>query len=151
MRELAARPQLVQIKTAWRHPKEQRPGALQRRQYRELPQPENSDAEPPCESTRTAIVVFGKRSAKCSTYAQTPSAPTTTHAKRHGGPQNPHPEMPPAPEAETDEEDQSRILSVCPKNSHLCCQIRRGWIVPLATKVVGPMSSARLSPLYKAR
>jgi len=38
-RELAARPELVVIETAWRSPKEQRPGALTRHQYRELPRP----------------------------------------------------------------------------------------------------------------
>ena len=34
-RELAARPHLVSIETAWRSPKEQHPGALQKHQYRE--------------------------------------------------------------------------------------------------------------------
>jgi ParB family chromosome partitioning protein len=59
-REIAARPELVAIETAWRSPKEQRPGALQKNQYRELAEPDNPDAEPPCPSAKSAIVVFGK-------------------------------------------------------------------------------------------
>jgi ParB family chromosome partitioning protein len=66
-REIAARPEMVQIETAWRHPKEQRPGALQKHQYRELPQPENPDAEPSCASTRTALIVFGRHIGKTLT------------------------------------------------------------------------------------
>jgi ParB family chromosome partitioning protein len=63
-RELAARPQLVQLETAWRNPKEQRPGALQKHQYRELDTPDNPDAEPPCPTTKTAIIVFGRNAGK---------------------------------------------------------------------------------------
>jgi ParB family chromosome partitioning protein len=63
-REIAARPELVQIENAWRSAKEQRPGSIQRGQFREIaPIVENPDAEPalPCASTKTAIVVYGKR------------------------------------------------------------------------------------------
>jgi ParB family chromosome partitioning protein len=59
-REIAARPELVSIETAWRAPKEQRPGALQKHQYRQLDIPDNPDAEPPCNHTKSAIIVFGK-------------------------------------------------------------------------------------------
>ena len=107
-RELAARPQLVQIETAWRHPKEQRPGALQRHQYRELPQPENPDAEPPCESTRTAIVVFGKRSGQMLTVCTDPECPIHHPREAARRAAEPAPVMPPAPEAETDEEAEQR-------------------------------------------
>ena len=56
-RELAARPQLVQLGTAWRNPKEQRPGALQKYQYREFDATDNPDAEPPCPHTKAAITI----------------------------------------------------------------------------------------------
>jgi ParB family chromosome partitioning protein len=56
-REIAAHPNLIQIETSWRNPKEQRPGALTKNDYRELPaptQPENWDAEPSCSAHRPA-------------------------------------------------------------------------------------------------
>jgi ParB family transcriptional regulator, chromosome partitioning protein len=63
-REVAARPELVQIETAHRNPKERRPGTLSRHEYTEIssPEDENEDAEPvtPCESSKTAIVVYGE-------------------------------------------------------------------------------------------
>ena len=59
-RELATQPGLVQIELAWRPASQQRPGTLDRSAWRELDIPDNPDAEPPCEATRTAIVVFGK-------------------------------------------------------------------------------------------
>ncbi len=58
--EIALRPSLVQIELAWRPASQQRPGTLDRSAWRELDTPDNPDAEPPCEATRTAIVVFGK-------------------------------------------------------------------------------------------
>jgi ParB family chromosome partitioning protein len=39
----------------------QRPGILERGEYRILDIPENPDAEPPCPFTRTALIVYGKR------------------------------------------------------------------------------------------
>ncbi len=60
-RELAARPGLVQIELAWRPASQQRPGTLDRNAWRELDITDNPDAEPPCEATRTGIVVFGKQ------------------------------------------------------------------------------------------
>jgi ParB family chromosome partitioning protein len=64
-REIAAHPNLIQIETSWRNPKEQRPGALTKNDYRELPTPtqaENLDAKPvrSCDAERTAIVVYGR-------------------------------------------------------------------------------------------
>ena len=105
---LPARPQLVQIETAWRHPKEQRPGALQKHQYRELPEPENPDAEPVCDSTRTAIVVFGKRSGQMLTVCTDPECPIHDPREAARRAAEPAPEMPPAPEKETDEEAEQR-------------------------------------------
>jgi ParB family chromosome partitioning protein len=61
---VAAHPELVQIETAWRGPKEQKPGALVRGHFRELPntESENPDADPitACTSTRNEIIVYGK-------------------------------------------------------------------------------------------
>ena len=65
-RQLAARPELVTIETAWRTPKERHPGALQVNQTRELA-PENPDAEPPCSSAKPAIIVFGKHAGRTVT------------------------------------------------------------------------------------
>jgi ParB family chromosome partitioning protein len=107
-RELAARPQLVQLETAWRNPKEQRPGALQKHQYRELDTPDNPDAEPPCSATKTAIIVFGRNVGK------TVAVCTDNHCPVH----NPHiakqraadppPMMAPAAPTETEEETAQR-------------------------------------------
>ncbi len=63
-REIAARPELVQIEYGWRSPKEQRPGAVQRGHFREIENViDNPDAEsvPPCAAAKPAIVVYGKR------------------------------------------------------------------------------------------
>ena len=53
-RELAARPELVQIENGYRSPKEKRPGAVQRGHFREIEQTDNPDAEPvtPCEAAK---------------------------------------------------------------------------------------------------
>jgi hypothetical protein len=46
-REIAARPELIQIENGWRNAKEQRPGAVQRGHFREIETVvENPDAEP---------------------------------------------------------------------------------------------------------
>ena len=107
-RELAARPHLVQIETAWRHPKEQRPGALQKHQYRDLSEPENPDAEPPCESARTAIVVFGKHTGRTLTVCTDPECPVHDPREAARRTAEPAPVMPPAPGEETDEEAERR-------------------------------------------
>ena len=63
-REIAARPELVQIEDGWRKPSEKRPDAVQRGHFREIAAvSENPDAEPVplCEAAKPAIVVYGKR------------------------------------------------------------------------------------------
>ena len=63
-REIAARPQLVQIEDGWRKPSEKRPDAVQRGHFREVElDNSNPDAEPvmPCAAAKTGLVVYGKR------------------------------------------------------------------------------------------
>jgi ParB family chromosome partitioning protein len=78
-REVAARPELVQIETAHRNPKERQPGTLSRHEYTEITGPENKneDAEPvtPCESSKTAIVVYGDGAGSTRTVCTDPECP----------------------------------------------------------------------------
>ena len=63
-REIAARPELVQIEDAWRKPTEKRPEAVQRGHFREIDATnQNPDAEPTaaCAAAKPALVVYGKR------------------------------------------------------------------------------------------
>jgi ParB family chromosome partitioning protein len=106
-REIAARPELVTIETSWRSPKEQRPGALQKHQYRELPEPDNPDAEPPCPSAKAAIIVFGKNVGRTVTVCLDDECPVHTN-QQHRASVEPPPVMPPAPEEETEEEAAQR-------------------------------------------
>jgi len=106
-REIAARPELVTIETSWRSPKEQRPGALQKHQYRELAEPENPDAEPPCPSAKAAIIVFGKNVGRTVTVCLDDECPVHTNHQQHESVEPP-PAMPPAPEEETEEEAAQR-------------------------------------------
>jgi ParB family chromosome partitioning protein len=102
-REIAAWPELVAIETAWRAPKEQRPGALSKHQYRELPDADNPDAEPPCPSTKPAIIVFGKHVGRTMTVCLDDECPVhTNHQPREAV--EPPPVMPDAAEEETEEE-----------------------------------------------
>jgi ParB family chromosome partitioning protein len=106
-REIAARPELVTIETAWRSPKEQRPGALQKHQYRELAEPDNPDAESPCPSAKAAIIVFGKNLGGTVTVCLDDECPMhTNHPQREAV--DPPPSMPPAPEEETEEKAAQR-------------------------------------------
>jgi ParB family chromosome partitioning protein len=106
-RVIAARPELVTIETAWRAPKEQRPGALQKHQYRELAEPDNPDAEPPCPSAKAAIIVFGKHVGRTITVCLDDACPVhTNHQPRETV--EPPPSMAPAPEQETEEEAEQR-------------------------------------------
>jgi ParB family chromosome partitioning protein len=107
-RELAARPQLVQLETAWRNPKEQRPGALQKHQYRELDTPDNPDAEPPCPTTKTAIIVYGRNAGKTVAVCTDTDCPVhNPHiAKQRAA--DPPPTMAPAASTETEEETEQR-------------------------------------------
>ena len=62
-REIAARPDLVQIEEGYRKPTEHRQEAVRRGHYRELvTQIENPDAEPvaACESERPALIIYGQ-------------------------------------------------------------------------------------------
>jgi ParB family chromosome partitioning protein len=106
-REIAARPELVTIETAWRAPKEQRPGALQKHQYRELAEPDNPDAEPPCPSAKAAIIVFGKQVGHTLTVCLDDECPVHTN-HQHREAVEPPPTMSPAPEQETEEETAQR-------------------------------------------
>ena len=106
-REIAARPELVTIETAWRSPKDQRPGALQKPQYRELAEPDNPDAEPPCPSAKAAIVVFGKNVGRTVTVCLDDECPVHTNHQPHEAVEPP-PTMPPAPEEETEKEAAQR-------------------------------------------
>ena len=87
-RELAARPQLVQIEDGWRSPKEKRPGAVQRGHFREIEQTDNPDAEPApvCAAAKPAIVVYGKRVGTTLAVCTDNNCPVQTHAKPRGLP-----------------------------------------------------------------
>ena len=78
-RKVAARPELVQIETAHRNPKERQPGTLSRHEYTEIPSLEdkNEDAEPvtPCASSKTAIVVYGEGAGRTRTVCTDPECP----------------------------------------------------------------------------
>jgi ParB family chromosome partitioning protein len=80
----AARPELVTIETAWRAPKDQRPGALSRHQYRELDIPDNPDAEPPCNHAKAAIICSVNMPDIHSPSVLNRIAPCTTRAKLPG-------------------------------------------------------------------
>jgi ParB family chromosome partitioning protein len=97
-RELAARPQLVQLETAWRNPKEQRPGALQKHQYR----------EPPCSTTKTAIIVFGRNAGKTVAVCTDTDCPVHNPHIAKQRTADPPPTMAPAAPTETEEETEQR-------------------------------------------
>ena len=107
-REIAARPELVTIETAWRAPKEQRPGALQKHQYRELDIPDNPDAEPPCSHTKSAIIVFGKHAGRTLPVCIELDCPVHNSREAARIAADPAPTMAPAPEQETEEEAAQR-------------------------------------------
>ena len=101
-RQLAARPELVTIETAYRAPKERHPGALQVNQTRELA-PENPDAEPPCAGAKAAIIVFGKHAGRTVTVCLDPACPVHHPQTVVQRPADPPPVMEPAREQETEE------------------------------------------------
>ena len=113
-RELAARPELVQIENGYRSPKEKRPGAVQRGHFREIEHTDNPDAEPtaPCEAARPAIIVYGKRVGTILTVCTDNNCPV--HDPREVArlaqqeQENPSPVMAPAAEEETAEEAAQR-------------------------------------------
>src|SRR5580698_3454442 len=110
-RQIAARPDLIQIENAWRNAKEQRPGAVQRGHFREIETViENPDAEPvsPCAAARTAIIVYGKRIGTTTTVCTDDNCPVHDPQAAAEQAANPAPTIAPAPEAETDEEAEER-------------------------------------------
>jgi ParB family chromosome partitioning protein len=107
-REIAARPELVTIETAWRAPKEQHPGALQKHQYRELDIPDNPDAEPPCSHTKSALIVFGKHAGRTLTVCVEPDCPVHNPREAARVAADPPPIMAPAAAQETEEEAAQR-------------------------------------------
>jgi len=111
-RELAARPHLVQIETTWRPAKEQRPGVLPKHSYRELDTPDNPDAEPSCEHTKSALIVFGRHAGKTITVCTDDECPvhdpaTAARISKQEA-EHPVPVMEEAPEEETEEEAEQR-------------------------------------------
>ena len=107
-REIAARPELVSIETAWRAPKEQRPGAMQKHQFRELDITDNPDAEPPCNHTKSAIIVFGKNAGRTLTICTENDCPVHNPRVVAQRAADPPPIIAPAPEQETEEEATQR-------------------------------------------
>jgi ParB family chromosome partitioning protein len=109
--EIAAHPGLVQIENGWRNPKEQRPGAVQRGHIREIPAvTDNPDAEPvmPCAAAKPAIIVYGKNIGTKLTVCTDKHCPVHDPQAAAEAAANPAPTMPPAPEAETEEEAAER-------------------------------------------
>ncbi|MHB8241762.1 MAG: ParB/RepB/Spo0J family partition protein [Solirubrobacteraceae bacterium] len=110
-REIAARPDLIQIENGWRNAREQRPGAVQRGHFREIETvAKNPDAETatPCAAAKTAIIVYGKRVGTTATVCTDNNCPV--HDPRAAAAQaaNPAPTIAPAPEAETEAEAEER-------------------------------------------
>ncbi len=110
-REIAAHPDLVQIENGYRSPKEQRPGAVLRGQFREVETViQNPDAEPapPCAAAKPAIIVYGKRAGTSITVCTDNHCPIHDPRAAARLAENPAPTMPPSPEAETDEQAEER-------------------------------------------
>ncbi len=106
-RELAGRPELVQIENGWRHAREQRPGAVQRGHFREIEGvAENPDAEtvPVCAAAKPAIIVYGKLVGTPLTVCTDNNCPVHDPRAAARLAQDPAPTMAPAPEQETEEE-----------------------------------------------
>ncbi len=82
-REIAARPELVTIETAWRSSQGATSRRVAKHQYRELPEPDNPDAEPPCPSAKPAIIVFGKHVGRTVTVCLDDECPVHTNHQPH--------------------------------------------------------------------
>jgi len=110
-REIAARPELVQIENGYRNPKEQRPGAVRSGTFREVEiDNSNPDAEPvmPCAAAKPALVVYGKRVGTTVTVCTDNSCPVHDPRAAACAAEHPAPVMTPAPEAETEEQAEER-------------------------------------------
>ena len=108
-RKIAARPELVQIETVWRNPKDRRAGALPRGHYCEIEAlVENPEAEPalPCPSAKTAIIVYGKGVGTITAVCTDEDCPV--HDPDPTTRQAPPPAIAPAPEGETQQEAHDR-------------------------------------------
>lgn len=107
-RELAARPELVQIETSWHNPQDRRPGAIANNQWRQLPTAENPDAEPPCPNTRTGLIVFGRGIGQTLSVCIDNECPVHDPRMAAYRAAHPVPVMEPAAEEETEEEAAAR-------------------------------------------
>ena len=110
-REVAARPELVQIEDGWRKPSEKRPDAVQRGHFREIEViPDNPDAEPlaACAAAKPAIVVYGKRVGATLTVCTDNNCPVHDPRAAARAAEHPAPVIAPAPEAETEEQAEER-------------------------------------------
>jgi len=110
-REIAARPELVQIEDGWRKPTEKRPEAVHRGHFREIDTPtENPDAEPvaACAAAKPALVVYGKRVGTTLTVCTDNNCPVHDPRAATRGADHPAPVMAPASDAETEEQAEDR-------------------------------------------
>ena len=106
-REVAARPELVQIENGYRSPREQRPGAVQRGYFREIKAAsDNADAETvtACEAAKRAIIVYGKRVGTTLTVCTDNNCPVHDPRAAARLAADRAPIMSPAAEQETEEE-----------------------------------------------
>ena len=81
---------------------------MQNNQYRELDIADNPDAEPPCASTKSAIIVFGKHAGRILTVCTEPKCPVHNPNLAAQRAADPPPTIAPAPEQETEEEAAER-------------------------------------------
>ena len=106
--QIAAHPGLVQIEDGWRNPKERRPGAILRRDVREIETViDNPDAEPamPCPAAKTAILVSGKHTGAKLTICTDVNCPV--HDARVAAEVEAHPAPTIAPPAEDETEEEA--------------------------------------------
>jgi ParB family transcriptional regulator, chromosome partitioning protein len=81
---------------------------LQKNQYSELDIADNPDAEPPCSSTKSAIIVFGKHAGRTLTICTEPNCPVHNPQEAARIAADPPQTMAPAQEVETEEEPEQR-------------------------------------------
>ena len=124
-RELAAQPQLVQIETGWRNANDRRPGAITNLQWRQITTPDNPDAEPPCEYTRTGIIVFGRGVGKSLTVCIGQNCPVHDPKYADFRATNPLPVMEPIAEEETEEEKAEREAEYERRQAEFRAEVQR--------------------------